>query len=66
MLGLADLAGAIVERRTPRASGDLALHVLEVMEAILQAGETGAAQTVRGATAQPSELTEDEARRLLA
>ena len=47
MLGLADLARAVAEGRAPRASGDLALHVLEVMEAILRAGETGAAQVVR-------------------
>ncbi|MEH7900196.1 Gfo/Idh/MocA family oxidoreductase [Rhizobium laguerreae] len=66
MLGLADLARAIVEGRKPRASGDLALHVLEVMEAILRAGETGAAQTISGIVAQPRELREDEARSLLA
>jgi predicted dehydrogenase len=33
MRGLADLARAVVEGRAPRASGNLALHVLEVMEA---------------------------------
>jgi predicted dehydrogenase len=66
MLGLADLASAIIAGRPPRASGDLALHVLEVMEAILRAGETGRAQVLRGTIAQPSELTEHEARRLLA
>ncbi|MBA5803759.1 Gfo/Idh/MocA family protein [Rhizobium changzhiense] len=66
MLGLADLARAIIEGREPRASGDLALHVLEVMEAILRAGETGIAQTISGTVAQPMELREDEARSLLA
>ncbi|ANM14591.1 MULTISPECIES: Gfo/Idh/MocA family protein [unclassified Rhizobium] len=66
MLGLADLARAIIEGRTPRASGDLALHVLDVMEAILRAGETGVAQTIPNTVAQPSELGEDEARSLLA
>lgn len=66
MLGLADLARAIIEGRPPRASGDLALHVLEVMEAILRAGETGVAQTIAGIVAQPKELREDEARSLLA
>ncbi|GGD94816.1 Gfo/Idh/MocA family protein [Rhizobium anhuiense] len=66
MLGLADLARAIIEGRTPRASCDLALHVLEVMEAILRAGETGVAQTIAGIVAQPKELREDEARSLLA
>ena len=52
--------------RPPRASGQLALHVLEVMEAILRAGETGVAQEIGGTTAQPAELGEDEARSLLA
>lgn len=66
MLGLADLARSIVEARAPRASGKLALHVLEIMEAILRAGETGTAQTIEGKTEQPSELREDEARSLLA
>ncbi|NHT76834.1 Gfo/Idh/MocA family oxidoreductase [Rhizobiaceae bacterium CRRU44] len=66
MLGLADLARAIEEKRSPRASGDLALHVLEIMEGILQAGETGVAQAIEGGVDQPSELREDEARSLLA
>ena len=66
MLGLADLARAVTEGRAPRASGDLALHVLEVMDAILRAGETGMAQVIPGTAAQPRELREDEAISLLA
>lgn len=66
MLGLADLARALSEGRAPRASGDLALHVLEIMEAILRAGETGAAQLIPGMIPQPAELREDEAKSLLA
>jgi predicted dehydrogenase len=66
MLGLADLARAITEGRSPRASGDLALHVLDIMEAILRAGETGQAQTITASVAQPKELREDEAESLLA
>ena len=66
MLGLADLARGVTEGRAPRASGGLALHVLEIMEAILRAGETGGAQIIAGTIAQPSELREDEAARLLA
>jgi predicted dehydrogenase len=66
MLGLADLARAVIEGRPPRASGDLALHVLEVMEAILRAGETGTAQVIPGTITQPKELREDEAKSLLA
>ncbi len=66
MLGLADLARAITEGRAPRASGELALHVLEVMEKILLAGETGTAQLVDGTIGQPAQLGEDEAQGLLA
>ncbi|MGD9507888.1 MAG: Gfo/Idh/MocA family protein [Geminicoccaceae bacterium] len=66
MLGLTDLARAVIEGRAPRASGDLALHVLEVMEAILRAGESGTAQTVPGTTTRPAELSEEEAGRLMA
>lgn len=66
MLGLADLARSIVEGRPARASGTLALHVLEIMEAILRAGETGAAQTIAGKVEQPRQLLEDEAASLLA
>jgi hypothetical protein len=66
MLGLADLARSITEGRKPRASGSLALHVLEIMEAILRAGEIGAAQIVADKTEQPKALHEDEARSLLA
>jgi predicted dehydrogenase len=38
-LGLADLAHALLSGRRPRASGELALHVLEIMHAILAASE---------------------------
>lgn len=66
MLGLADLAAGLVEGRPPRASGDLALHVLEVMEGILRAGETGVAQVISSTATQPEMLSESEAQSLLA
>jgi predicted dehydrogenase len=66
MLGLADLARSVIEGRAPRASGSLALHVLEVMEAILRAGATGTAQPIPGTISQPAELSEEEARGLMA
>jgi predicted dehydrogenase len=40
-LGVADLASAIRTNRPARASGDLAFHVLDVMQAFLDAGATG-------------------------
>ena len=65
MLGLTELAHSLRERGKPRASGDLALHVLEVMEAILRAAETATAQIIVNSCAQPEELTEHEAIALL-
>lgn len=66
ILGVADLARALATGRKPRASGDLALHVLEIMEAILASGESRDAVAVNGSVDQPPLLQEDEARSLLA
>lgn len=66
MLGVADLVRSLDEGRAPRASGDLALHVLEIMEAILASGESRSAVSVAGTVLQPPLLGEDEARSLLA
>ena len=41
-IGLADMAEAIESERIPRASGDMALHVLEIMHGIHQSSEQGA------------------------
>ncbi|MBB5575843.1 Gfo/Idh/MocA family protein [Rhizobium paranaense] len=65
MLGVADLARALTENRPPRASGELALHVLEIMEAILASGESGRSVSVGGGLARPPLLGEDEARSFL-
>lgn len=66
MLGVADLARALKTGRKPRASGDLALHVLEIMEAILASGESRESVAVKGTVDQPPLLQEDEAASLLA
>ncbi|MFT4184597.1 MAG: Gfo/Idh/MocA family oxidoreductase [Rhizobium sp.] len=66
MLGVADLARALQENRRPRASGDLALHVLEVMEAILASGESGQSVGIGGGLTRPLLLGEEEARSFLA
>jgi len=66
VLGIADLAAAIRAGRPPRAGSDLALHVLEAMEAILKAGASGRAIGFRAAEIRPAALSEREARGLLA
>lgn len=66
MLGLADLADALRSGRAPRASADLALHVLDVMENILIAAEDGEPREMSSTVAQPDALTEDQAQAFLA
>lgn len=66
MVGLADFAASLAQGHRPRASGDIALHVLTVMEAILVAAKTGAAQEILGQVDRAPPLTEEQARTLLA
>ena len=66
MVGLADLAASLLEGRRPRASGDMALHILKVMEAILVAARTGVAQSIVGGVDRAEPLNEQQARKLLA
>jgi predicted dehydrogenase len=66
MLGVADLARALRDGRQPRASGALAVHVLEIMESILQAGESHAAVAIASEVERPSPLSEEEAGQFLA
>lgn len=65
MLGLSDMAQSIIDGRKPRASGELALHVLEVMHTILHASQTGVAELVPGFVEQPQALSEEEVRSFL-
>jgi predicted dehydrogenase len=51
--GLEDLARAAIEGRPPAAGGDHAAHVVDVIETILRAGETGQALTVESAFTPP-------------
>ena len=57
-LGLIDMAYAIREHRTPRASGALAYHVLEVMTGILQGPAMGTYVTINSRPDIPSLLPE--------
>ncbi len=62
MIGVADLAAALAAGRPPRASGELALHVLEVMEGILGSAEQGGIPVdLPPASVQPAPLGEEEA-----
>jgi predicted dehydrogenase len=55
-LGLADLAEARRSGRPPRASGELALHVVEVMAAIEQSAETRTSVEIASHPERPAPL----------
>jgi predicted dehydrogenase len=56
-IGIADMAHAIRSNRPHRASGELALHVLEVMEAFQTASEEGRTITITTTTERPAPLS---------
>lgn len=60
-LGLAELASAVLEGTPHRSSGGLASHVLDVMHAILSAGETGGCVEVGSQIERPAALSDAEA-----
>ncbi|MCB8840431.1 Gfo/Idh/MocA family protein [Aurantimonas sp. VKM B-3413] len=64
--GLAEMARAIAEGRPHRANGDVALHVLAVMAAIIEAAISGRSVEVSQRCTRPSFLGEDEAASLIA
>lgn len=55
-LGVADLACAARDKRPARASGALALHVLEVMHAAINAGRLGKYIKIKSSCARPDAL----------
>ncbi len=57
-LGVADMAAAILDKRPHRANGDLALHVLEVMEAFEAAARDGRTVEIRTPVTRPAPLSE--------
>lgn len=63
--GLADMALAISENRPHRCNADFATHVVEVMTAILTAGETGEVMTMTTSCARPEAIGPDTAQALL-
>jgi predicted dehydrogenase len=57
-LGLLDLAYAVQEGRKPRASGEIAHHVLDAMLCVLRSNETGRFETVESRCERPEPLPE--------
>ena len=58
-IGLADMVYALQSGRPHRASGELALHVLDVMQSILKAAETSTYVTLQTSCSRPEPLPAD-------
>lgn len=56
-IGVADMAHALRSNRPHRANGDLALHVLEVMEAFQRAADSGTTIDIKTKTERPAPLS---------
>jgi predicted dehydrogenase len=52
--GVADLAAAIASNTDHRANGTLAYHVLDIMESLLRAAESGTMQDITSTTDRPA------------
>lgn len=63
--GLADMALAILEDRPHRCDDAFATHVVEIMTAILEAGETNKVMTMTTTCTKPQALGPDAARALM-
>lgn len=58
-LGLADLAYGVRDKRPPRASGEMAFHVFDIMMGILESSNSGQYSVLESACGIPSPLPED-------
>jgi predicted dehydrogenase len=65
-LGVAEMAAALRGGAPPRATGRLALHALEVMEAIVTGGTKRGFTAIANGAERPPALSEDEAAKLFA
>ena len=60
-LGIADLASSVLNGTPHRSTGAFAAHVLEVMNAMLQAGAEGGSVRIASRIERPAPLSDDEA-----
>jgi predicted dehydrogenase len=54
MVGLVDMAKAIEQKRPHRASGEMALHVTEVLEALISSSAAGSFVTLTTSCERPA------------
>jgi predicted dehydrogenase len=59
ILGLADMAQAILDNRPHRASHELSLHILEIMDAILKSADSGKRIDLTHPASRPAPMRDD-------
>ena len=64
-IGLSDMVNSIKNKNKPRCSIDLTLHVLEIMEGILNSAENKSLYSVSTSCNQPNYLSEKEIKSLI-
>ena len=63
--GLAEMAYCIEKRKKHRCSGELSLHVLDIIQSIMHASKTGKKQNIKTTCKIPKRLTEQVIKKLL-
>ena len=59
-VGLADMIHSIEKKEKHRCNGELALHVLDLIESTIQAAETGHEITLQTTCSKPMPFNEDQ------
>mgnify|MGYP000092980022 CR=1 FL=1 len=59
LCGLADMADAIAQNRPHRASAEMALHIMEVIEAIRTSSESGCRVDLKSSCERPAPIGDD-------
>lgn len=59
-IGVAEMAEALAEGRRPRASGELACHVVDVIESLITAARSGQDMTLASSCEPPAPLSDAE------
>ena len=63
--GLSEMAYCIENRKKHRCSGELSLHVLDIIQSTMKASKTGKKQKIKTTCKMPKKFTEKEIRKLL-
>ena len=63
--GLSEMAYCIENRKKHRCSGELSLHVLDIIQSTMKASKTGKKQKIKTTCKIPKKFTEKEIRKLL-